>query len=112
MRWVKVVLAFFILSLFVLGGIAPGEAWWYRRHYYNYPYYYPQPFAPFGSQMFFESYPYSYPTYPPPFGLDPPAQVPQPQYWYYCKTSNPPGYFPYIRECPGGWTQEVPRPSP
>ncbi len=114
-RW-KVVLALFILTLFVLGGISPGEAW-HRRHHHNYPYYpfYPQPFvpfAPFGGPVFIEP-PYPvYPTYAPPFAVDPPIQAPQPQYWYYCKTSNPPGYFPYIRECPGGWTQEVPRPSP
>lgn len=26
--------------------------------------------------------------------------------WHYC--NNPVGYFPYIKECPGGWTQVMP----
>ena len=29
----------------------------------------------------------------------------QPQDWYFCAGSN--GYYPYVRECPGGW-QRVP----
>ena len=29
-------------------------------------------------------------------------------YWYHCDA--PEGYYPYVKECPGGWTQETPRP--
>ncbi len=32
--------------------------------------------------------------------------APPPAYWYYCQ--NPPGYYPYIKECPGGWMTVVP----
>lgn len=40
-----------------------------------------------------------------------PAPAPQSQaYWHYC--SNPPGYYPYVKECPGGWMQVVPTPPP
>jgi hypothetical protein len=50
------------------------------------------------------------PDYPP---YAPPAYVPpqtEPQYfWYYCQ--NPPGYYPYIQQCPGGWQTVVPPPS-
>jgi hypothetical protein len=43
----------------------------------------------------------------------PPA--PPPAYWYYCQ--NPPGYYPYIKDCPAGWMTVVPpmgagRPGP
>ena len=30
------------------------------------------------------------------------------QYWYYCPGSDT--YFPYVKECPGGWHQVVPEP--
>jgi len=35
---------------------------------------------------------------------------PQPQanYWHYC--NNPEGYYPYVKECPGGWQQVSPTP--
>jgi hypothetical protein len=29
-------------------------------------------------------------------------------YWYYC--DRPEGYYPYVRECPGGWERVAPRP--
>ena len=39
-----------------------------------------------------------------------PQPVPQPQadYWHYCR--NPEGYYPYVKECPGGWQQVAPTP--
>lgn len=64
--------------------------------------------------------PYYY-TYPPPVVIRPEPQVyiergapePAPQtqaYWYYC--GSPPGYYPYVKECPGGWQRVVPTPPP
>ncbi|PWC34992.1 hypothetical protein TSO221_30725 [Azospirillum sp. TSO22-1] len=47
-------------------------------------YYYPQPVYPYPD-------PYLPPMAPPP---------PGPSY-YYCP--NPPGYYPYVPECPAGW---------
>jgi hypothetical protein len=44
----------------------------------------------------------------PPFFNEPEQQ--QPQYWYYC--TNPQGYYPYIRNCPGGWLIVVPNVTP
>jgi len=29
-------------------------------------------------------------------------------YWYYCY--SPDGYYPYVRECPGGWERVAPTP--
>jgi hypothetical protein len=61
--------------------------------------------------------PYSYPAAvvaPPPRVYVQPApqvyvQPPPPQpYWYYC--DNPPGYYPYVPQCPTGWRQVAPSP--
>ena len=32
----------------------------------------------------------------------------QTNYWYYCQKSD--GYYPYVKECPGGWLQVAPQP--
>jgi hypothetical protein len=31
-------------------------------------------------------------------------------YWYYCERSK--SYYPYVKECPSGWTRVAPQPSP
>jgi hypothetical protein len=77
------------------GGWGP---WWGPAYYpYPYPYYYP-------------NYPY-YPETPMIIQQKPQTYVqPEEQYfWYYCK--KPEGYYPYIKECPGGWMKVVP-PAP
>jgi hypothetical protein len=43
----------------------------------------------------------------------PPASAPQPQpqaqhWWYFCPGAN--AYYPYVRECPGGWQRVSPQP--
>jgi hypothetical protein len=61
-------------------------------------------------------YPYPYPVYPPPVVAEssPPVYLqqdqPQQQYWYYCQGTQ--AYYPYVKECPGGWLQVAPQPSP
>jgi hypothetical protein len=82
---------------------------------YSYPYY-PYPY---------DYYPYSY--YPPVVAVPSqspvyveqgdaqlaPQQVPAAQagnYWYHC--DQPEGYYPYIKECPGGWQRVSPTPPP
>lgn len=62
--------------------------------------------------------PYYYPYPPVVAAPSPPVYIerndPQPgaqaYYWYYC--ANPEGYYPYVKECSGGWQQVVPRPVP
>ena len=44
----------------------------------------------------------------PPIYSDPEAQ--SQDYWYYCQ--NPPGYYPYVQQCPGGWMTVVPQAAP
>ncbi len=48
--------------------------------------------------------PYPYYAGPPE---SPVVVQPQPQYyWYYCP--NPPGYYPYVQQCPSPWLTVVP----
>ena len=35
---------------------------------------------------------------------------PQQAYWYYCQHAG--AYYPYVKDCPGGWMQVVPSPNP
>jgi hypothetical protein len=52
---------------------------------------------------------YFYPAsvYPYPDPYVPPAVVsPSAGYWYYCNSAN--AYYPYVTECPEGWTPVVP----
>ncbi len=94
-----------------------GGGWHGRRHFWGprvffgvgvaapfwwYPYGYAYP------------YPYAYPAYSPPVAVEssPQTYIEQDtqaqQYWYYCQ--NPQGYYPYVKECPGGWQQVAPQP--
>jgi hypothetical protein len=43
-----------------------------------------------------------------PQGVTPPAELGQQQssYWHFCR--NPEGYYPYVKECPGGWMKVAP----
>ncbi len=92
-------------------GVVVGSPWgwpYYPPASYNYPYYPPAPFY----------YPYYPPQYAPQVIVQPapvyieradvqPAPPPQ-AYWYYCAAAK--GYYPYVRECPGGWQPVAPQP--
>ena len=88
--------------------------------YYPGPYYYPPYYAP-----------YPYPYYAPaPVPAEPPAYIERsdsgaPPYaerdegappvrrrgegsWYFCSESN--AYYPYVKQCAGGWQRVAPRP--
>lgn len=73
----------------------------------------------------FGGYGYGYPSYYPPYYAYPPTVIvpstppvytqqqvepaqPQTNYWHYCQ--NPDGYYPYVKNCPGGWLQVAPQP--
>ena len=58
---------------------------WYSPYYYPYYYYYP------------------------PGYYYPPAMGPADPYWYYCRGAN--AYYPYVRDCPGGWERYLPSPQ-
>ncbi len=42
----------------------------------------------------------------PPVYAQPGTPPDQAGYWYYCQ--NPPGYYPYVTECPAGWVAVLP----
>jgi len=104
---------------YIRGGIfVGGPVYW--PGYYNRPYYYYPPYI----------YPpvVAAPTAPPPIYYCPPvvaapappfaslegyaksADVPSQAYRYYCNDAQ--AYYPYVKECPGGWQQIVALPPP
>jgi hypothetical protein len=106
------------------GGVALGLALaapLYGLSYYGNPYYsYPYPAPAYAYPD--PAYAYQGPAAAPPARYveqgvpqaappPPPTQAqPQPQgEWYFCPSSNT--YYPYVRECPGGW-QRVPAQPP
>jgi hypothetical protein len=83
-----------------------GPVWWGPRYYYPPSYYY---YPPYG-------YPpvVTVPSSPPVYierGESPPAaDEGSSNWWYYCV--NPQGYYPYVKQCPGGWQRVAPQPPP
>lgn len=89
-----------------------GGPWYGYGGYYYPPYYY-------GGY-----YGYGYPGYgyypPAVVSSSPPTYIERgtpdvapggsSAYWYYCEQSG--AYYPYVKECPGGWKQVTPQPPP
>lgn len=49
--------------------------------------------------------------YTPPTYVERPTQAapsPAPTWWYYCADSR--SYYPYVKQCPGGWQRVAPTP--
>ncbi|HET9113446.1 MAG TPA: hypothetical protein VFN66_06215 [Burkholderiales bacterium] len=99
---------------FYIGGPYPYGFYrpFYRPYFYPYPYYPPVVVSP---------PPVVVAPEPAPVYVEqgaPQQQVPQqpaaPQasagHWYHC--DKPEGYYPYIKECPGGWKPVEPTPPP
>ena len=67
-----------------------------------------------GAPLFFYPWWWERPYYPPVVSVPaaPPTYIERGDaghgYWYRC--DSPAGYYPYVKECPGGWQQETPRP--
>ena len=84
-------------------------------------------YAPYYGPSYYGPYAYPYPAYPyyPPAVVAAPSSPPtyiekgapdegaapaQSAYWYYCRDAN--GYYPYVKQCPGGWERVAPQPPP
>jgi hypothetical protein len=116
-RWACI---FLVAMALLLGAAPPSEARPYGQYHGSYGHYHGGVWigAPFlwgapwwGGYPSWRGYPYG----PPPVVIEqqPPVyiqQEPPVQYWYYCQ--NPQGYYPHVRQCPGGWLQVVPSPPP
>ena len=78
-----------------------GAGFWPGYYWNHYPFYWAPPVV---------GWPYYPPavTEAPPLYSEPDQQ--QPYYWYYCQ--DPKGYYPYIKNCPGGWIPVVPNVTP
>jgi len=99
----------------LLLGVAPAYAWWHGPHvwvggplWYPNPYYAPPVYVP--PVVVQPSPPVVVQPSPPPTYVPPPATAPAESSWYYCGSSK--GYYPYVKECPGGWTRVAPQPNP
>ena len=79
-------------SSVVIGGVWLGPGYWG-------PYWYP-PYYPY------------YPYEPVPVAAEPQTYIeqPGPSYWYFCEAAR--AYYPYVRECPGGWLTVLPQGAP
>ena len=84
------------------GGIWIGPAWpwwgWGEPYYpYPYPYYYSEPPVVIQQEN-------------PLYEQQMPQAEEQQYYWYFCQESK--AYYPYVKQCPGGWLKVVPTPPP
>ena len=80
---------------------------YYSNPYYSYPAYaYPAPAYGYPGPAMAPSGAYAEQGYAQAAPAPAPAQQ---QDWYFCAGSN--AYYPYVRECPGGW-QRVPSVPP
>lgn len=75
-------------------GLWLGPGWWGWPYYpsYYYPYYQEPPIV----------------IQQPEVYVEPVPQEDPPSYWYYCRDAQ--GYYPYVKQCPGGWMKVVPTP--
>ena len=71
---------------------------------YASPFYYPPP------AYYYPSAPYYPPVYIEREYGQPVPQQPAPAYWYYCPDAK--AYYPYVKECLGGWQQVAPQSPP
>ena len=128
-----------IIVLLLLGAGGAGNAWADHRHggvrfgvmigpYWGGPWPYPSPhyYPPYYYPPYYYPPHYAY----PPVVIERPAPqvyIEQPQapaapplppapvaaapanYWYYCAAAQ--GYYPYVKECPGGWQKVLPQPQ-
>lgn len=116
---------FAIPLLALLAVLAGADAWAHGGRYY------PRSSVQFG--LFFgDPWPYYYPgpvywprvyvpplapviVTPPPIYIEQAPAAPQvagtlePGYWYYCGEAQ--AYYPYVKECPGGWQKVAPAPA-
>jgi hypothetical protein len=73
---------------------------------YYYPYYYPDPYYYPPRVVVVPQSPPTYVERDDPQEQEAPASA----YWYYCQDAK--AYYPYVKQCPGGWQRVSPTPPP
>lgn len=103
-----------VLIVLLLAGFG-GSAWAHGRVGIGFqfgpywgpgPWYYPPPY-------YYRPEVVVVPAAPPPVYIEQqqesaPEATAQ-QYWHYCASAK--GYYPYVKECPGGWQKVLPQPA-
>lgn len=69
--------------------------------YYAYPY----PYYPYYPPVVVQSQP---PVYVEQSAVSTTSEQTQTNWWYYCAESK--SYYPYVKQCPGGWQKVSPTP--
>ena len=92
---------------FYFGAPVYASPYWYGGFYRPYPYYY-YPYAP-TTTVVVPAAPTTYIEQAPVAAVPAQAGTLPAGYWYFCRASN--AYYPYVKECPGGWQQVAPQPS-
>jgi hypothetical protein len=91
-------------------GVFVGGPFW--PEYYPGSYYSPGPYySPYYSPYYYPpvvAVPASPPTYVEQADEVGPVQEQSRAYWYYCAASKT--YYPYVKQCPGGWQRVAPQP--
>ncbi|SNS86599.1 hypothetical protein SAMN06265795_10826 [Noviherbaspirillum humi] len=88
--------------------VGPAYGWgWYPRPYYPYAYVYPPVAVLPATPPVYVEQAQTAPGAAGDVSSAPPGM--QPGYWYYC--GSPDGYYPYVKECSGGWRAVTPAPA-
>ena len=113
-----------LLAAIAIASLTAGSQSWAHRarvHFgvtLGYPgWYYPGPYVYPPAYPWYDPYYYHYPA--PAYAAGPttyieqsaqpaPAPAPQAHWWYYCEGAK--AYYPYVRECAGGWQRVSPTP--
>jgi hypothetical protein len=83
---------------------------YYGRAYFPGPYLYPDPFfAPYYAPQPVVVMPSAPPVYIEQNNAAVEQAQEATQYWYFCRGAN--NYYPYVKECPGGWQKVLPQPA-
>jgi hypothetical protein len=121
----QIMWALVLIGLLLAGSTLPSEAAGWGGGYHGggpYPYRYGGPRVFIGGGLGWWGpgwWGAPYPYYAAPPVVVPPAPTeyiqqapaaPQQSYWYYCQNAG--AYYPYVKDCPGGWMQVVPSPAP
>lgn len=113
-----------MIALLLLGATGISTAWAdHRGHHSRFG----VVIGPYWGPSYYPPYPYYYPPYYPPVVIErqaPQVYIEQPpmpaappaapiaaaplNYWYYCAAAQ--GYYPYVKECRGGWQKVLPQP--
>jgi hypothetical protein len=122
----KIALALALAVGAASGTLASGSAlaWGGHHHHgarlslgfnFGFPAYYPAPYYYYPAPVYYSS-PVVVQQAPTVYverqdgPAAPAASQPAQSYWYYCADSRT--YYPYVKECPGGWQRVNPTPPP